>query len=246
MTSTSRAAIAVGVLTVAGLLAGTAATATPDRALGIPLPAAAVGTPSPAPAPTASVTPRANDDAGRSAHRKPLASRHERAAKADRKHARHGHHGKGHHRGKAHGGGKAHHRGTQSHHGDVPDGFGARARLVLKVAKAQRGKPYVWGAAGPRSFDCSGYVQWVYRHATGRKLPKYTDTQWAVLKHINRRQLRPGDLVFVGAGRHKSHVGIYAGHWRWWVAPHTGSHVKKQRIWAAPHTYARVLREPRR
>jgi cell wall-associated NlpC family hydrolase len=117
-----------------------------------------------------------------------------------------------------------------------------QTRRVLAVARAQRGKPYVWGAAGPRAFDCSGYVQWVYRHALGKRLPKYTDTQWAVLKHISRRELRPGDLVFVGGGRHKSHVGIYAGHWEWWVAPRTGSHVKKQRIWPATHTFARVVR----
>jgi cell wall-associated NlpC family hydrolase len=113
---------------------------------------------------------------------------------------------------------------------------------VLAVAKRQRGKRYVWGASGPHAFDCSGYVQYVFRHALGRHLPKYTDTQYAVLRHITRRQLRPGDLVFVGRHRHKAHVGIYAGHWTWWVAPHTGSHVQRQRIYPAPHTYARVIR----
>src|SRR3954454_8338546 len=58
---------------------------------------------------------------------------------------------------------------------------------VISVARSQRGKPYVWGAAGPRAFDCSGYVQWVYRHALGRTLPHYTDSQYAATKHIHAR-----------------------------------------------------------
>jgi cell wall-associated NlpC family hydrolase len=117
-----------------------------------------------------------------------------------------------------------------------------KIRRVLAVARAQRGKPYRWGAAGPHAFDCSGFVQWVYRHAIGRHLPKYTDTQYAYTRHIHRvSQLRKGDLVFVRAGRHEEHVGIYAGHWHWWVAPHTGSHVKLQHIYPARHVYSRVI-----
>lgn len=112
---------------------------------------------------------------------------------------------------------------------------------VLRVARAQRGKPYVWGAAGPHAFDCSGYVQWVFRHALGRRLPKYTDTQYGALEHIRARKLRAGDLIFVREGRHESHVGIYAGHHRWWVAPHTGSHVKLQKVWGFHNVYARVI-----
>jgi cell wall-associated NlpC family hydrolase len=113
--------------------------------------------------------------------------------------------------------------------------------LVMRVARAQRGKPYVWGAAGPRAFDCSGYVQWVFRHAIGRQLPKYTDTQYRALDHIRARKLRRGDLIFVREGRHESHVGIYAGKHRWWVAPHTGSHVKLQKVWGYRNVYARVI-----
>jgi cell wall-associated NlpC family hydrolase len=117
-----------------------------------------------------------------------------------------------------------------------------RANIVIRLARAQRGKPYVWGAAGPHAFDCSGYVQWVFRHALGVRLPKYTDTQYGALAHIRASHLRRGDLVFIREGRHESHVGIYAGYHRWWVAPHTGSHVKLQRIWPAHHVYARVIR----
>ena len=117
----------------------------------------------------------------------------------------------------------------------------AQRSRVLRVPRSLRGRPYVWGAAGPHAFDCSGYVQFVFRRALGRRLPKYTDTQYAVLRHIGRHALRPGDLVFVGHRRHhKSHVGIYAGHGMWWDAPHTGSHVRKQPVWGGAHAYARV------
>jgi cell wall-associated NlpC family hydrolase len=117
-----------------------------------------------------------------------------------------------------------------------------KIQRVLKVARAQRGKPYVWGAAGPHAFDCSGFVQFVYRKALGKHIPKYTDTQYSHTRHLHSaRQLRKGDLVFVRAGRHEEHVGIYAGHWHWWVAPHTGSHIKLQRIYPARHVYSRVI-----
>jgi cell wall-associated NlpC family hydrolase len=118
-----------------------------------------------------------------------------------------------------------------------------KVRRVLRVARHLRGHPYVWGAAGPHAFDCSGYVQFVFKRALGQHIPKYTDTQYAKLQHIHRRTLRPGDLVFVGwPHHHKWDVGIYAGHGKWWDAPHTGSHVKKQRIWGSVHSYARVIR----
>ncbi|HET7311843.1 MAG TPA: C40 family peptidase [Mycobacteriales bacterium] len=118
---------------------------------------------------------------------------------------------------------------------------GQKINRIIAVARAQRGKPYVWGAAGPHAFDCSGYVQWVYRRALGVRLPKYTDTQYDSLAHIRASKLRRGDLIFVREGRHESHVGIYAGKHRWWVAPHTGSHVKLQHVWPARHVYARVI-----
>ena len=136
----------------------------------------------------------------------------------------------------------AEHRTSRSHRRSQPTPA-RKAKRVLRVARSLRGHPYVWGAAGPRAFDCSGYVQFVFRRALGRHLPKYTDTQYARLRHIGRGALRPGDLVFVGSRHHhKWHVGIYAGRGRWWDAPHTGSHVQKQRIWGAAHSYARVIR----
>jgi cell wall-associated NlpC family hydrolase len=116
-------------------------------------------------------------------------------------------------------------------------------RLVHKViaeARRQKGKPYVYGAAGPHSFDCSGLVRYVFLHSVHRSLPHNAAQQFHALHHIKRKHLRRGDLIFTDNG-YISHVGIFAGHHHWWVAPHTGTHVQKQRIYQAHFVYARVL-----
>jgi cell wall-associated NlpC family hydrolase len=117
-------------------------------------------------------------------------------------------------------------------------------RSVLREASKQKGKPYVFGAAGPSSFDCSGLVMYVFQHAVGRSLPHNAAEQYAVSKHISGSHLRRGDLVFVDDGG-ISHVGIYAGHKGsqryWWVAPHTGERVHKQAIYSAHFVYGRIL-----
>jgi len=133
----------------------------------------------------------------------------------------------------------------RSHKETVPASVAsASAAQVLATADRYVGTRYRYGGeTGPHAFDCSGFVQYVYRHALGRHLPKYTDTQYRVLRHIHRHALRRGDLVFVGnRHHHKSHVGIYAGHGTWWEAPHTGSHVRKRHVWGRVHSYARVIR----
>ncbi len=113
---------------------------------------------------------------------------------------------------------------------------------VLVVAAAQKGKPYRYGAAGPRAFDCSGYVGYVYRHAIGKKLPR-TATAIRHASHlISRSSLRPGDLVFVrGRGGRSSHVAIYAGSGRWWEASRPGHPVAKNRAWTSRVQYGRII-----
>jgi cell wall-associated NlpC family hydrolase len=113
-------------------------------------------------------------------------------------------------------------------------------KRVLRIARYQRGKPYVYGADGPHAFDCSGLVRYVFGHAVDRWLPHNAAAQYHSLHRIGRGQVRPGDLVFVDNG-YVSHVGIYAGHHNWWVAPHTGARVHLQHIYPAHHVYARVL-----
>jgi len=112
---------------------------------------------------------------------------------------------------------------------------------VLREARRQKGKPYVYGADGPNGFDCSGFVRFVFLHAVGKSLPHNAAEQYHVLRHVRRSSLQIGDLVFVDNGGYISHVGIFDGHHHWWVAPHTGLRVERQRIYHAHFVYARVL-----
>jgi cell wall-associated NlpC family hydrolase len=107
---------------------------------------------------------------------------------------------------------------------------------AANLAAAQRGKPYLWGAAGPSRFDCSGLVQYVYRQL-GVNIARTTWTQYASLRHVSRASIRVGDLVFLD---NLNHVGIYAGWGLMWNAPHTGSYVKLSKIWDSRYLVARV------
>lgn len=87
----------------------------------------------------------------------------------------------------------------------------AEANSVISIAKRQLGKPYVYGAAGPNSFDCSGFTTFVYKQI-GIKLPRTSASQSRFGKPVEKNDLQPGDLIFfntTGAG--VSHVGIYIG-----------------------------------
>lgn len=97
------------------------------------------------------------------------------------------------------------------------------ARVAVQWAYRELGKPYVWGAAGPDSFDCSGLTQYIYGKA-GVYLPHYTGSQWNVGRHVDRSELRPGDLVFYFSDLH--HMGIYVGNGQVIHAPHTGDVVR--------------------
>jgi peptidoglycan DL-endopeptidase CwlO len=79
---------------------------------------------------------------------------------------------------------------------------------ALQAALTKVGDPYVWGAAGPGEFDCSGLVVWAFAQE-GIALPHYTGDLWNSGMHVARNDLEPGDLVFFFADI--SHVGIYVG-----------------------------------
>ena len=85
------------------------------------------------------------------------------------------------------------------------DSVGVQA---LKWALTKVGDPYVWGAAGPSAFDCSGLVMWAYAQV-GISLMHFTGDQWNEGQHISRSELEPGDLVFFFPTI--SHVGLYIG-----------------------------------
>jgi cell wall-associated NlpC family hydrolase len=102
--------------------------------------------------------------------------------------------------------------------------IGAQA---LRWALSRRGDPYVWGAAGPNSFDCSGLVLWAYAKV-GISLPHFTGDQWQMGVHVGRNQLQPGDLVFFYADI--GHVGLYIGNGLMVDAPDFGENVQVQPV----------------
>ncbi len=91
-------------------------------------------------------------------------------------------------------------------------GTSSLADSILVSAYSLEGTPYSYGATGPRSFDCSGFVQYVYK-ANGITLPRIACDQANVGTTISKSDLMPGDLVFFGYYGSSSihHVGIYLG-----------------------------------
>lgn len=83
---------------------------------------------------------------------------------------------------------------------------------LVRVGKEQIGTPYVYGGTSPsKGFDCSGFTQYVYKHAINVNLPRRARDQQAVGQFIPKEYMLPGDLVFLDLVGKLSHVGIYIG-----------------------------------
>ena len=93
---------------------------------------------------------------------------------------------------------------------------------VVQAAMSRLGAQYVWGAAGPTTFDCSGLVVWSFAQV-GISLPHYSYSQMSGGSPVSAGDLQPGDLLFFYGG---SHVGIYIGGNQFIHAPHTGTVVQ--------------------
>lgn len=109
-------------------------------------------------------------------------------------------------------------RGSGASLGQLPTG---RAGLAVRAALSRLGRPYVWGAAGPNQFDCSGLVQWAYAQA-GVSLDRTTYDQINQGIAVPRSMVMPGDLVFP----HSGHVQIAIGDNRVIEAPYSGAAVR--------------------
>jgi len=114
---------------------------------------------------------------------------------------------------------------------------GAAAPAALRAVAyglAQRGKPYVWGAEGPDTFDCSGLVQAAYASA-GIRLPRTARPQWRATPAVPTSAMLPGDLLFFATDASNwdsiHHVGIYLGGGRMLHAPQTGDVVRIAPVW---------------
>jgi cell wall-associated NlpC family hydrolase len=97
------------------------------------------------------------------------------------------------------------------------------AQVAVDTALAQQGKPYVWGGAGPDSFDCSGLTQYAYA-AAGISLPHSSSMQSTLGAPVAYADLQPGDLVFFYSP--VSHVGMYIGNGQMVHAGTSGDVVK--------------------
>ncbi len=117
------------------------------------------------------------------------------------------------------------------------------AASIIALAKAQAGKHYVWGATGPNAFDCSGLVQYVFKHAAGVSLPRTTYTQVNMGRTVSMNSLKPGDLLFWGSASAPYHVGIYIGGGQYVHAatPSQGVRVQSLSRYFYPSVAKRVL-----
>ncbi|MEU3652092.1 NlpC/P60 family protein [Streptomyces sp. NPDC032161] len=122
--------------------------------------------------------------------------------------------------------------GTGTNTGTGSDsGATTKAEKALAFAAAQIGKPYVWGATGPSSYDCSGLTQAAWK-AADVTLPRTTWDQVEAGTRVATEDLRPGDLVFFYDDI--SHVGIYKGDGMMIHAPKPGANVREESIYYMP------------
>jgi cell wall-associated NlpC family hydrolase len=98
----------------------------------------------------------------------------------------------------------------------------ATTSIAIKTALSKVGSPYVYGSAGPNTFDCSGLTSFAYR-AAGIELPRTSGEQATVGTPVSRSALKPGDLVFFYSPI--SHVGLYIGGGKMVHAPISGESV---------------------
>ncbi|MEN3583647.1 NlpC/P60 family protein [Streptomyces sp. ZYX-F-203] len=113
-----------------------------------------------------------------------------------------------------------------------------RAGAAVDAARSALGKPYVWGATGPSSFDCSGLTQWSYAQA-GVALPRTSQAQAGAGRRVSLAEARPGDLVTYRGDA--SHVAMYVGGGQVVHAPYPGAPVRYDPVGMMPiHAVTRV------
>ncbi|KOV71200.1 hypothetical protein ADK64_00890 [Streptomyces sp. MMG1121] len=118
--------------------------------------------------------------------------------------------------------------------GNTPPASG-RAAAAFAAAQSQIGKPYVYGATGTASYDCSGLTSWAYAQA-GVSIPRTSEQQATIGTRISSvNDLQVGDLVFFYGDIH--HVGLYAGNGQVLHAPHTGAVVRYEAMSDMPFQF---------
>ncbi len=103
----------------------------------------------------------------------------------------------------------------------------SQADAVVRMAKSLLGSPYRYGGTTPKGFDCSGFVQYVFRNAAGVKLPRSSPQMYSRTGPVRQGEETPSDLLFWSTDHSgPSHVGIYLGHGQFIHAPGRGDVVK--------------------
>jgi len=128
-----------------------------------------------------------------------------------------------------------------------PENSGVRAISVgeraAAVALEQVGVPYRYGGTTASGFDCSGLVQYSYRHA-GKNVPRTTGQLWSSTTSIERDDMRAGDLLFFRFDGKMSHVGMYIGKQQFVHAPSSGRTVTVANL-TSPHYASAFIRAGR-
>lgn len=117
------------------------------------------------------------------------------------------------------------------------EGAPSSANEIVNFAYKYLGTPYVFGATGPDTFDCSGFTSYVYRHAAGIEIGRTTWDQAGSGRAVSQSELQPGDLVFT---YDLGHVGIYVGGGSYIHAPQPGENVKVSPV-SGFHSARRIL-----
>ena len=122
----------------------------------------------------------------------------------------------------------------------APKTSSSKGAAVVAEAARHKGKPYVYGADGPNSFDCSGFVQYVYGRL-GINVPRTSSSQAAAARTVSKSDRQLGDLIIFRTGGSVTHVGIYAGSGTMWVARRTGTTITRQDIYTSSYSVGRFL-----
>ncbi|MGI8612505.1 MAG: C40 family peptidase [Nocardioidaceae bacterium] len=107
---------------------------------------------------------------------------------------------------------------------------------AVEIGLDHIGDPYVYGAAGPGAFDCSGLTSYAFGRV-GVSLPRTSADQYRDARHIKKRNLQRGDLIFFHSGSSVYHVAIFLKRKDHHVillhSPYPGSHVQRDPIWTS-------------
>jgi cell wall-associated NlpC family hydrolase len=129
---------------------------------------------------------------------------------------------------------------TSAASGSIKVTVASTGAKVIAEAKRHVGALYLYGAAGPKRFDCSGFTMYVYKKAAGKKLPHKANSQQHYGKAIGKGSKKVGDLIVFRSGSYGYHAGIYAGNGYMYDSPHTGARVGKHKMYGSNYVVRRL------